>query len=470
MIWRELSENRRSQLLLAGATILALLPFLNRAFDIDEPLFLWMAQQIARSPFDPYGFEANWAGFAQPMWLPMQNPPLCSYYIAAVAAVIGWSEPALHAAFLVPAIGAILGTFALARRLCDRPVNAALLTLLTPVFLVSAGSVMCDVMLLAFWVWSIELWLAGLERGQHWLFASSALLAAAAILTKYFGLALVPLLLVHTLVQTRRCRPSLAYLCIPLLALLSYELLTYARYGMPLFTGAMLYLHQVAEAGKAPLAINSLTGCSFLGGSILTVFFVVPWKWRWALGALALWLAMAILFAVFVAGSGAFGNNTTAMQMEGGLFVAAGFATLALAFYHFGQRNDAPSLMLLLWIAGTFLFSAFLNWSITAPRFCRSSRPSRFFSCATFRTVRSRLLGGSIHGASSARARCRSQLRGPITGKPALLAKPRGISAQRSPANQQRSGSKATGDFNGTCRNGKRSPSPAQPIFALAIS
>ncbi len=131
-------------------TAAALAPFLNKAFHIDDPLFIWMAQQIAKHPFDPYGFYVNWVSFRQPMTIVMQNPPLCPYYIAAVATVFGWTEPTLHLAFLFWATLSILGTFAFARRFCRKPLMAAMLTLFTPLFLVSATSTMCDVMMLAF--------------------------------------------------------------------------------------------------------------------------------------------------------------------------------------------------------------------------------------------------------------------------------------------------------------------------------
>src|SRR5207249_315102 len=126
------------------AVIAALAPFLNKAFHIDDPLFLWMGQQIARHPHDPYGFAVNWYVSSKPMFSIMQNPPLSSYYMALVASFLGWSELAMHGAFLIPAIAAVLGTFFLARRLGNTPLLAALLLLFTPVFLVSATGVMCD--------------------------------------------------------------------------------------------------------------------------------------------------------------------------------------------------------------------------------------------------------------------------------------------------------------------------------------
>jgi hypothetical protein len=43
-----------------------------------------------------------------PMWDITKNPPLACHYLAAAAAVVGWSEAALHAAFLLPAVAVSL--------------------------------------------------------------------------------------------------------------------------------------------------------------------------------------------------------------------------------------------------------------------------------------------------------------------------------------------------------------------------
>jgi 4-amino-4-deoxy-L-arabinose transferase-like glycosyltransferase len=149
-------------------TIVCLAPFVAKAFHIDDTLFLWAAKHIQTHPVDFYGFTANWYGTEMPMYSIQQNPPLVSYYIAIVALLFGWNEVVLHLAFLIPGVGLSLGTYYLARQLCQRPHLAALMAvLLTPVFLVlvSSTNVMCDVMMVAFYVWAVVLWL----RGLHWL-------------------------------------------------------------------------------------------------------------------------------------------------------------------------------------------------------------------------------------------------------------------------------------------------------------
>jgi len=60
------------------------------------------------------------------------------------------------------------------------------------------------------------------------------------------------------------------------------------------------------------------------------------------------------------------GVNELAVRFQGCLFATVGASLLALAMWDFRISQDAESLLLLLWMIGTFAFVALLNWSITA--------------------------------------------------------------------------------------------------------
>src|ERR1700734_94303 len=122
-------------LLLAVAVFACLLPFSGKAFNVDDTLFIYVARQITQHPLDPFGFKVNWFLDAVPMAHETKNPPLASYYMAAAASFVGWSERALHLAFLLPALASVLGVYRLAQRFTKSPMLAAIATLLTPVFL-----------------------------------------------------------------------------------------------------------------------------------------------------------------------------------------------------------------------------------------------------------------------------------------------------------------------------------------------
>src|SRR3989304_1152783 len=145
------SNALRDTLILSALTILLLIPFANKAFHIYDPLFLWAAAQIQKNPVDFYGFTVNWYGYVMPMSEVMKNPPLTSYFFALVASITGWGEASLHIFFCLPAMALVTGTYFLASRFCADPLLAALATLITPVFLISATTRMSDVMMLRCW-------------------------------------------------------------------------------------------------------------------------------------------------------------------------------------------------------------------------------------------------------------------------------------------------------------------------------
>src|SRR5665213_3994087 len=221
---------------LTFVTLAVLAPFLAKPFNIDDPLFIWVARQIYLHPGDPYGFDVNWAQTVFPMWNVTDNPPLACYYLALSAGIFGWSEIGLHFAFLLPAIAVILGTHRLAKKFCGQPLLAAPAALFTPVFLVSGTTVMCDVLMLAFWVWAIVLWVEGMEQNNFRKLSGAGLLIAAAALTKYFGMALLPLLAVHALIEKRGMGRWFACLLIPLAVMCGYQWATHALYGRALFS------------------------------------------------------------------------------------------------------------------------------------------------------------------------------------------------------------------------------------------
>jgi hypothetical protein len=355
--------------ILAAITVAVLAPFLDKAFHIDDPLFLWMAQQISKHPLSPYGFDVNWTSSPEPMWIVMQNPPFCSYLIATVAAILGWSEVALHLAFLLPAIAAVLGTYSIARRFCPDATTAALLTIFTPVFLVSGTTLMCDILLLACWVWSIELWLAGLQREKTRLLVLSAILATTAVLTKYFGIALVPLLATYTIARDRRLSPRIAFLLLPVAATVGYEVWTKAQYGHGLFAEAAAFTRASALAHPNSLVAKLCTGLSFTGGCLFSALFFFPDKSRKlltaGLGAMVALLAYYYFFfppfPKLVSE-----NNRTAVLIEAAIFATIGLAVIVLALGDLTKSRNPDSILLTLWLIGTFYFATFCNWSITS--------------------------------------------------------------------------------------------------------
>jgi 4-amino-4-deoxy-L-arabinose transferase-like glycosyltransferase len=354
-----------SVLLLASLTIACLLPFASKPFNVDDPLYVWSARQIQAHPTDPYGFRLNWYRTEMPFAQVTKNPPLTCYYLAAAAAVVGWSERALHAAFLLPAILAVLGTNALARRLCTRPRMAAAATLLTPVFLVCSTSVCCDTMLVAWWVWAVVFWMGGIEQRRWWMLGLSAVLVAAAGLTKYFGVALVPLLLAYAGAKQRRLGWWALWMLIPITVFLAYNWATRQLYGRGLLLDAALYPGTIE--GRPGWISQCVIAMAFSGGCAAIVLFFAPLVWsRKELVVGFVWgaLAAALLLVARDVRFRPTDGMRWAVAIQFGIFAAGGFGLLALAVKDLYRRRDAESLLLAMWILGAYVFAAFVNWSI----------------------------------------------------------------------------------------------------------
>src|SRR5438552_3528906 len=275
-------STRHSYVLLGAMTLVCLLPFLDRAFQVDDSLFVWAGQQIIRHPFDPYGFKLIWDTNLVSMADVTKNPPLASYYAALIGTIGGWSEVSLHLGFFLPALALVLGTYRLAQRFTSSPFTAAALALLTPGVLVSASSVMCDILMLALWVWAVIFWVEGLEPMRPMYLAASALSVAACALTKYFGVALIPLLLAYSLVRTRKLGKWILCLLIPIAVLIAYQLWTQALYGRGLlWDAAQFATGQRATSGQPFVFANALMSVSFIGGCMLSALVLAPLVWSW---------------------------------------------------------------------------------------------------------------------------------------------------------------------------------------------
>ena len=366
-VWRE-------RFLAVGLAVLLLIPFAGKAFHIDDPLFLFAAEQIRRHPADFFGFDVNWYGVTMPMSQVTKNPPLASYYIALVPSGDNPREWVLHLAFLLPAALLAAGTFELARRFCRRPLLAVALVMLCPAVLVSATSIMCDTWMAALWVWAVVAWLRGLDQDRLSWMTAGALLAGLAALTKYFGLCLIPLLAASALARTRRPGRWLGPLALPVVLLAAYQGHTHALYGRGLLFDAAEYATVKGLAARNP-GWSGLVGLGFTGACMAPVLFLAPWLWR-RRGLAAGALLAAMLFILFVlvapqgtppsAGTGGAGPVNWRLAAQFALWAAAGTGVWRLAAAESWRHRDADTLLLGLWLAGTGLFAVFVNWTVNA--------------------------------------------------------------------------------------------------------
>ncbi len=360
----------RPRLTLVLLVLAALAPFAAKPFNLDDPLFVWAAKHIQTNPTNPYDFTVNWYGIPSPMWQVTKNPPMTCYYIALAASVVGWSEFALHCAFLVPAVAVIMGTYRLAGHFCDRPLFAAGTTLFMPVFLISSTSLMCDILMLAFWVWAVVLWVEGLAKPDFGRLIGSAFLMALAAYTKYYGICLVPLLAAYGIMKERRIGSWAACFLIPITGMIAYQWVTFKLYGRGLFSDAGDFATHEKSFEIFRIATSGLTALAYIGGCAAVATLLAPWLWRKRVLALLGLGTAAFAWTIFAKGSWwsnldpLRGSSHGLLGTEVIFWAIGGVSVLGLAVVEAWQRRDAGSYLLALWIWGTFLFAGFVNWTL----------------------------------------------------------------------------------------------------------
>lgn len=405
-------------------SILAL--FLFKPFHMDDPIFLWTAQNILglhRAPsaevvaragggdapppvpcvlgfsLDFYGFEVNWYRTVQPMWEVNQNPPLLAYYLALWGRFAGFSEVAMHAAMLLPTAWCIAGIFCLARRFTKKPLAATLCATLNPLFLVSASTVMCDAPMLAFYVWCIEYWGRGLDSRRMRPYLLSALCVGFGILTKYFAITAIPLLVFWSLARFCQWRTSrrggnaanrdatsssaakspahlsallpLLFLLIPLIMLTAYEAWCTHRYGRGLFLDAIRYAADLRSSDDPRWLGRGVSVLTFLGaGSLAAVSLVIArlLRWQWFLAGMAGGAAGAIVHDAGRASGWMLSAQVFFWVVVGVLLlvVASQFLVRLLQDGLRGESKQLDALPLLLLLAGTLLFAMAFNHFVNA--------------------------------------------------------------------------------------------------------
>lgn len=163
-----------------------LLPFLNKAFTVDDTLFLLQAQQLRVDPLHPTAFEVVWTDAPRRLSAIMPSGPIMAYLLLP-SVMLGGAEWAAHLTQLILLGVAIVATVALALRLGLGPREArraGLFVAVTPAVLGMAATAMPDVAALAFGALFMERYVAWEKTRRRLPLALAIGMLALSILTR----------------------------------------------------------------------------------------------------------------------------------------------------------------------------------------------------------------------------------------------------------------------------------------------
>ena len=357
----------QKQNLAIGAIIVASLfitiPFLAKAFHLDDTFFVRLAQEKLAHPFalglPDHGYEGNFFS----LYLDTHPPLLTSYLSLLIRVFGGASEVGLHLSFIVFPLLAGIAMYFLGRRFSGSPLLSALLLIATPGFMVMSQSIMTDTPALALWLAAIATYVYGVDGNQGRLLVMSGVFQGLAIFTTYQSFSLLPLLFLYALLVRRVTLRNM----LPLAA------------GLAVFTSIIIYY--VAVTGGPPklsysiglnlapsfIANKVLASVSAIGGAtvfplIIAAGMLKGKKDYLAFGAL---LASLLVFFLMKVPSGQYSVAAAILQA---LFYSAGvlaiyrFANMGLdaAFAEERTQSDRDNVFLVLWLAGVLVYTVVL--------------------------------------------------------------------------------------------------------------
>ena len=286
--------DRRVLLGAVGVALLVGVPFLGKAFHIDDGFVLEVSAQILREPLRPFHGQINWRSDPLPIAEATKNPPLVSYFLAPLIAFFGYSEVALHAGMIVFLVLLAVGAALLGRWFWVGEWWPMLFVMLGPAVVVQ-GNVMRDVPAAALVTLGLALFVLGTDEDRRWQLAVGSLLVGLATLAKYSSAALVPLLVLYPVLH-RKWRYAL-WALVPVAVLGLWCLQNWLSLGD---VHILMLLRQRAakEHGFGrPWQEKSYAGLTIIGSTLfLLPVVLVAWLRR------RVWLALPLVVAAAVAG------------------------------------------------------------------------------------------------------------------------------------------------------------------------
>jgi len=341
------------------------LPFIFKAFHLDDTIFVWLGQEKLGHPLalglPDHGYEGNFFS----LYLDT-HPPLHTSYLSLLIRVFGGTgEAGLHLGLIIFPILAAVSMFYLGKRFTDSPLTAALLLIVTPGFMVMSQSVMTDVPALSLWLAAVASYIYAIDsddKGRR-LLVLAGVFTSLAILVTYQSFSLLPLLFAYALLKRRVTFRTM----LPLAAALAVFATIVIYYLVA--TGNPPKLSYSTGVNLAPVFIANkvLSIVSVIGGATVFPLILAAGMLKNKKDYLG-FMAIFGLLLIFFLGKSLSGEYTFAAGILQAVFYSAGLLAI-YRFFNTGadavftderSEKDRDNIFLVLWISGVLVYSVLL--------------------------------------------------------------------------------------------------------------
>lgn len=354
--------------ILAFTVLVTTLPFINRAYFVDDYYFVKMAQGILEHPSRPYDFRSDDAGFDNLGWerghFPrMVNPPLFHYYLAGVMKLSqvclpgeGWGAAGmttlLRGSMIPFSILALFSMYFLGKRFTARPLSAALLMAFTPVYWLTSFSLLIDSMLIGVLLAGVWCFIAAHERRSRLMAWGAGFILGLAMLVKYFGVLGIVLAFVWQMMDPQRRRWWGGYG-----AYAAFLVLQLVWAGWNISTYGEPHLLATLPRGMSTIGLfyadKVVISLIFFGGG--TVFALGAYALLWIRARTALLGLSTLLVVLFAVLYSPFGGYSISQSAQIIFWLGAGAAFFMRVYLEWKGALSATERFVLLWLAIGFV-------------------------------------------------------------------------------------------------------------------
>jgi len=357
--------------------LLLSLPFLGRAYFVDDGYFVEIGSWLKDHPTLPYHFQTDDGGQLVRGWkedgsVGMVNPLGHHYYLSLLLKMGLEGEWGLRLGGVLLSCFAGLILFELARRWTNYPLLSVLLVLVTPVHWLTAHSLLIDATLSCFFLAGLYTFLRGAELDSLVYYFLSGVFMSLAVLTKYTGLFILPLTLSWAYLYrkkiSRRWAVGIPWV-MALAALGLYNLFTLKLYGQFHILAASTKMTQGLGVIKFLLLMVFFSGVSIIP--------LVSWRFLKMRPAFSFGFMVFILTLFF---SSSFGGYSFLQSFLIGLWFVT---SLVLVFHIWSFREkfiNPRDTFLAVWILGFILMMALVMTWVAARYFMLVIPAVVFFS------------------------------------------------------------------------------------------
>jgi 4-amino-4-deoxy-L-arabinose transferase-like glycosyltransferase len=322
---------RMAHALVVLIVLVATVPFLDKAFHIDDDAYLRIARQILKDPLHPYGFSWTVGGESFHVFDHHRSPPLFNYVLAVGLRGFGESELVLHSLSSLFTAALAWSAYALGARFSSHPLRVTVLVVLNPLVL-PGQNVMLDVPMLALGMAALAFHVHAIDRASRPLALTGGILAGLAVVTKYPAILVLVVIVIYSAVRRSRLwLPALLAACVPIGAWCVQNLVT---------EGTLHAVHQLsrpAEFGEG-FGVRAMALLAILGSGF------VPFLAGVRLGVRAAWHLAALGFSLLAAAAWVVLHQPILSiawprALEAGAFLALGELVVLLAIGRVSSRS-----------------------------------------------------------------------------------------------------------------------------------